>query len=219
MRTVPESVAVRTTARGRRSTLHARVDGRKSHREPVAGPNPARPSLRAARLPAMTRTDTPSGWEERTTLLTMLQYTRDTAAEKCRGLADAGAAATPLGSSPLMSVGGVVNHMRWVEHSWVENRFVDGPDLGPWTEESPDQEFLDGAAVPLAEVLRDYADQAARTDAIVARLDLDDRSATAFRSGERPTLRWVLLHLVEENARHNGHLDILRELADGVTGD
>ena len=167
----------------------------------------------------MTRTDTPPAWDERTTLLTMLQYTRDTAAEKCRGIAPEHAGATPLPSSPLMSVGGVVNHMRWVEHSWVENRFVGGPDLGPWTEESPDQEFVDGASSPVAQVLADYAAQAERTDAIIAQLDLDDVSVLPLGSGEHPTLRWVLLHLIEENARHNGHLDVLRELADGATGD
>ena len=77
----------------------------------------------------------------------MLQYTRDTAAEKCRNLSESGAAAAPLSTSPLMSVGGGVNHMRWVEHSWIETRFVDGPDLGPWTEDSPDQEFIDGATL------------------------------------------------------------------------
>jgi uncharacterized damage-inducible protein DinB len=118
-----------------------------------------------------------------------------------------------------MTLGGVVNHMRWVEHSWIENRFVGGPDLGPWTEEEPDREFSLGATTPIAQTLEEYAAQAQRTDAVVAGLDLDDVSATPFRSGESPTLRWVLLHLVEENARHNGHLDILRELADGRTGD
>jgi uncharacterized damage-inducible protein DinB len=167
----------------------------------------------------MPRTDRPSSWDERATLLTMLQYTRDTAAEKCRGLEARHVGAAPLAASPLMTIGGVVNHMRWVEHSWVENRFVDGPDLGPWTDASPDQEFIDGAAAPLAETLRDYVAQARRTDAIIAGHDLDDLSATPLRSGVRPTLRWVLLHLIEENARHNGHLDILREMADGVTGD
>ena len=149
----------------------------------------------------------------------MLQYTRDTAAEKCRGLSDDLARSAPLASSPLTTVGGVVNHMRWVEHSWVENRFVDGPDLGPWTDDSPDQEFIDGASAPLAVVLQDYAAQARRTDAIVAEHDLDDRSALPLGSGAHPTLRWVLLHLIEENARHNGHLDILREIADGAVGD
>lgn len=166
----------------------------------------------------MPRTDRPDTWDERATLLAMLQYTRDTAAAKCAGLSDSDAAAHPLPGSPLMSIGGVVNHMRWVEHSWVENRFVGGPDLGPWTDEEPDKEFSDGAEHPLAQTLAGYVEQAARTDAIIATLDLDDRSQTAFRSGDHPTLRWVLLHLVEENARHNGHLDLLRELADGTVG-
>ena len=131
----------------------------------------------------------------------------------------AGAAAAPLPGSPLTTIGGIVHHLRWVEHSWIENRFVDGPDLGPWTDESPDQEFVDGATLPLAEVLAGWVEQARRTDAIVARLSLDDRSAQPISTGEHPTLRWVLLHLVEENARHNGHLDLLRELHDGTTGD
>jgi uncharacterized damage-inducible protein DinB len=167
----------------------------------------------------MTRTDTPTAWDERTTLLAMLQYTRDTAAEKCRELADEHVGAAPLPGSPLMTLGGVVNHLRWVEHSWIENRFVGGPDLGPWTDEEPDREFSLGATNPLAQTLAEYVEQAERTDAIIAGLDLDDRSATPFRSGEHPTLRWVILHLIEENSRHNGHLDILRELADGQTGD
>ena len=167
----------------------------------------------------MERTDHPDAWDERTTLLTMLQYTRDTAIEKATGLTDAQAAAAPIATSPLMSVGGVINHMRWVEHSWIENRFVGGPDLGPWTDESPDQEFIDGSTLPLQTVIDGYREQSATTDAIIAGLQLDDRSQTAFRSGDHPTLRWVILHLVEENARHNGHIDILREIADGTTGD
>jgi uncharacterized damage-inducible protein DinB len=167
----------------------------------------------------MERTDHPQSWDERSTLLTMLRYTRETGIAKAIGLTDAQAAAAPMATSPLMSVGGVLNHMRWVEHSWIENRFVDGPDLGPWTDDSPDQEFIDGATLPLQEVIDGYRQQAAATDALIAGLGLDDRSATPFRSGEHPTLRWVILHLIEENARHNGHIDILRELADGTTGD
>ena len=167
----------------------------------------------------MTRTDHPAQWDERTTLLTMLQYTRDTAASKCEGLPDGGSSAAPFVTSPLMSIGGVLSHLRWVEHSWIENRFVGGPDLGPWTDEEPDREFSVGAETPVLQLLEEYVEQARRTDALIAGLDLDDRSQTPFRSGELPTLRWVLLHLIEENARHNGHLDVLRELLDGVTGD
>ncbi len=167
----------------------------------------------------MTRTDTPAAWDERTMLLTFLDYTRDTAVAKCEGLAAEHAGAAPLATSPLMSIGGVLSHIRWVEHSWIENRFVGGPDLGPWTDDEPDREFTVGAEMPIGQLLSEYAGQRARTDAIIAGLDLDDRSQAPFRTGEHPTLRWVILHLIEENARHNGHLDILRELADGVTGD
>ncbi len=131
----------------------------------------------------MTPDDKPTTWDERTTLLTMLQYTRDVAAAKCRRLAAADASAAPLATSPLMSIGGVVNHLRWVEHSWIENRFVGGPDLGPWTDESPDQEFIDGAETPIEEVLRGYEEQARRTDRIIEGLDLDDRSVTPLRTG------------------------------------
>jgi len=166
----------------------------------------------------MTPDDEPTAWDERTTLLTMLRYTRDVAASRCRALATDDASATPLTTSPVMSIAGVVNHLRWVEHWWIEHRFVGGPDLGPWTEESPDQEFVDGARAPIGDVLRAYEEQAARTERIIDTVHLDDRAAMPLRSGERPTLRWVLLHLIEENARHNGHLDILRELADGTTG-
>jgi uncharacterized damage-inducible protein DinB len=166
----------------------------------------------------MARSDTPANWDERSTLLAMLQHTRDTAANKCQGLAPGDHAIAPLATSPLMTIGGVVNHMRWVEHSWIENRFVGGPDLGPWTDESPDQEFLDGATLTLDGVLRGYADQARATDTLVEGIDLDARSVTPFSGGDHPTLRWVLLHLIEENARHNGHLDLLRELIDGTTG-
>lgn len=167
----------------------------------------------------MVRSDTPSTWDERTTLLTMLQYTRDAAADKCRDVDAQHTGAAPLSTSPMMTLGGVVNHLRWVEHSWIETRFVDGPDLGPWTDDSPDQEFIDGASSPLDEILRDYAEQAQRTDALIAGLELDDRSALPLGSGEYPTLRWVVLHLIEENARHNGHLDILREIVDGTVGN
>ncbi len=167
----------------------------------------------------MARTDTPPAWDERSTLLTMLQYTRETAAAKCEGIAAHHVSARPLATSPLMSIGGVVSHLRWVEHSWIENRFIGGPDLGPWTDEEPDKEFSIGAETPIAQLLQEYADQARRTDAIVAGLELENRSTMPLRSGERPTLRWVLLHLIEENARHNGHLDLLREMADGTTGD
>jgi uncharacterized damage-inducible protein DinB len=167
----------------------------------------------------VTRTDYPPAWDERTTLLSLLDYTRKTAAAKCEGIAAEHVGATPLATSPFTSIGGVVNHMRWVEHSWIEHRFVGGEERAPWTAEEPNREFTLGAQTPIEETLAGYEQQAARTDAIISGLDLDARSLTPLRNGELPTLRWVILHLIEENARHNGQLDILRELLDGTTGD
>ncbi len=167
----------------------------------------------------MTRTDVPTSWDERTTLLTFFDYTRDTVRVKCEALSAGSVGATPLPTSPLMSIGGVVSHLRWVENSWIEYHFLGGPDTGPWTEDEPDREFSLGAATPIEQTLAAYDEQRARSDAIISEHDLDELAARELNTGERPTLRWIISHLIEENARHNGHLDILRELADGVTGD
>ena len=71
--------------------------------------------------------------------------------------------------------------------------------------------------LPLDEVLRLYEDQAAASLAVFAEVDLDMRMVGTF-GGDPLTARWILLHLIEEAARHNGHLDILREMADGSVG-
>ncbi len=166
----------------------------------------------------MTPDDTPTTWDERTTLLTMLAYTRACALVHLDGLDPTAIGAAPLPTSPLMSIGGVLNHLRWVEHSWIETRFVGGPDLGPWTDDEPDKEFSDGALMSADALRLGYVEQAAVTDRLITDLDLDAVSVVPLRDGRAPTLRWVLQHLVEENARHNGHLDLLRELADGHVG-
>ena len=61
------------------------------------------------------------------------------------------------------------HHLRWVEHGWFEHSFRGGPDRAPWTEDEPDRELSLGAEIPLSEALAGYAEQAAITDAIVAR--------------------------------------------------
>ena len=165
------------------------------------------------------RTDTPTAWDERSTLLAMLGYVRATALAKCEGLSEDLARHAPLPTSPLTTIGGFVNHLGWVEHSWFEHIFGGGPDRGPWTDEEPDREMTLGTELPLAQVLSDYAERCRRSDEIIAAADLDDRIKLPIRSGEHPTLRWVVLHMIEETSRHNGHLDLLREMADGVTGD
>jgi uncharacterized damage-inducible protein DinB len=164
--------------------------------------------------------DIPSSWDERTVLTTLLDYARDTVHAKCAGLTDADARRAPLPGSPLMTISGLVSHLRWVESSWIEDTLLGCAIDAPWTEDDPDREFRIAVEVPLAQLLVEYRAACDRHRDLVASLDLDtpSRGDLGEWRTEPVTLRWILLHLIEETARHNGHLDILRELADGARG-
>ena len=162
--------------------------------------------------------DVPPSWDERTILTTFLDYARDTVHAKCAGLPDADARRAPLPGSPLMTISGLVSHLRWVESAWIEKNLLGGTISAPWTDDDPDREFRIAVEVPLTQLLAEYRAACARHRELVASLDLDTPSKGVVWRAEPVTLRWVLLHLTEETARHNGHLDILRELADGTRG-
>jgi len=169
--------------------------------------------------PPAERTDVAATMAERDVLLTLLDYTRRTALTKCEGLSDEDARRQMLPTSPMMTMSGIVSHLRWVEWSWVHVRLLGEPDVGPWTDEDPDREFHYRLDQPLSVTLDDYAEMARADDELFTTLDLDQVAVQRMRDGRQITFRWILQHLVEENARHNGHLDILRELIDGVKGD
>lgn len=170
-------------------------------------------------IAAMTRTDVPPSWDEPSTLSTFLDYTRATVRAKCEGISDADARKAPLPDSPLMTVAGLVNHVRWVEYNWFQLVLLGEENAGPWTEEEPDREFTVALDFPIAQLLDEYDAQSARYRELVASLDLDTLAKRNLSSGEPATLRWIILHLIEEIARHNGHLDVVRELVDGTKGD
>jgi uncharacterized damage-inducible protein DinB len=154
-------------------------------------------------------------WDERSLLLTMLKFAQDVALWKVRGLTEHQARTTPLPTSPLMSPANILNHLRWVERSWIEDDILGRDSHRPRSH--PDADFEEGSALPLDEVTRLYEEGAAETRAFFADADLD--APTAVQPPDAPTtVRWVLLHLIEETARHNGHLDVLREMADGEVG-
>jgi uncharacterized damage-inducible protein DinB len=117
-----------------------------------------------------------------------------------------------------MTPSGLINHLRWVEYYWFQVVFLGEEDEGPWTDEDPDREMRVAVDFPLAQLLDEYAEQAERYRKLVAGHDLDSTAKRPTRDGRHVDLRWILLHLIEETARHNGHLDILRELIDGRTG-
>lgn len=167
----------------------------------------------------MTRTDDiPAAWDERTVLTTMLDYARDTVRAKCEGVSEEDARRAILPGSPLMTISGLVNHLRWVEKDWIEVKLLGRPDTAEWTDEDPDWEMRVAVEYPLERLLAEYEEQAAGYRELVAGMDLDTRSVKTLRDGTAVTLRWILHHLVEETARHNGHLDIIREILDGSTG-
>jgi len=167
-----------------------------------------------------TRTDdVPAAWDERTMLTTFLDYARDTVHAKCAGRTDEHARLAPLPGSPLMTIAGLVSHLRWVEAGWIDGILLGGEVHAPWTDEDPDCDWRIAADVPLEQLLADYRASCARHRDLVASLDLDTPSKGELTWRTEPvTLRWILFHLIEETARHNGHIDILREMADGVKG-
>jgi uncharacterized damage-inducible protein DinB len=178
------------------------------------------PPGQAADWASATRTDDiPASWDERTILTTFLDYARDTVHAKCAGITEENARRAPLPGSPLMTISGLVSHLRWVETGWVEVTLLGGERHSPSTEDDPDREMRIATEIPIAQLLADYRASCARHRELVAPLDLDfpSRGKLGWRT-EPVSLRWILMHLIEETARHNGHIDILREMADGVTG-
>jgi uncharacterized damage-inducible protein DinB len=167
------------------------------------------------------RTDTPPAWDERTQLVTFLEYARDTALAKCADLSAEDARRAPLPGSPLMTMCGLISHLRWVEHYWIEVMFLGEELTGPLaaaTDDDPDPEMRTAVDIPLPRLLAEYEEQSARYRGLLSEHDLDATAKHTIRDGRHVDLRWVLLHLIEETSRHNGHLDIVRELLDGRTG-
>jgi uncharacterized damage-inducible protein DinB len=161
------------------------------------------------------RADPPFTGDERAQITGFVDFFRATLRVKTAGLSEEDAH-RPVLPSPLMTVAGLVSHLRWVEAYWFRVVLDGQPDEAPYTDEDPDAEFkVDDR--PLAELLDEYDAECTRSNAIAAKLQLDEE--LPFRKDRHINLRWVLLHMIEETGRHAGHLDVIRELLDGVTGE
>jgi uncharacterized damage-inducible protein DinB len=115
-----------------------------------------------------------------------------------------------------MGLHGLVRHLTNVERSWLRDVFAGEEGLVfDWTEQDPDAEWRVPAGTTMADLLGDYAAESRRCDAVV----MGATSLDAVSAQRDMSLRWILLHLVEETARHLGHIDLLRERADGSTGE
>lgn len=161
------------------------------------------------------RTEPPVAAGERETLTGFLDYFRATVVMKAGGLSDADGARRLVPS--LTTVSGLVQHLTDVEQFWFRDR-IDGQQDVPtrWSEEDPDGEFRVSEEDSLAKIIEDYESACRQSRDVLERYGVEDRC----RGGDGgENVRWVLVHMIEETGRHCGHLDILRELLDGSTGD
>ncbi len=160
----------------------------------------------------------PGAADERTQLVGWLDLQRAVVHAKCAGLTEEQAHRRLLPTSPVVTPAGLVAHLRWVEHCWFEVLLLDRPVGGnPMFGDDPDGTFDPGGA-GLAELLDAYARQCAVSDENVAGVPLDARGRHPHHGAGDLTLRWMLLHMVQEVARHAGQLDVLREQLDGARG-
>jgi hypothetical protein len=123
-----------------------------------------------------------------------------------------------------LTLAGLVNHLALVEDTWFRARFAGLPEDPLWAghdwDADPDYEFRTAADLEPEELRQRYRDACARSREVVARAEsLDQLSVGTSRDGHHWDLRWVLLHMLEETARHAGHADLLREAIDGTVGE
>jgi uncharacterized damage-inducible protein DinB len=147
------------------------------------------------------------GGDERELYLGWLAYLRGAVLRNVEGLSDEQARWRP--GDALIPLLGIVNHLTHVEWRWI-----DGGMRGAAVDRS-ESEFSPGTDLTLPRAVAAYHERAAATAAVVRSLPLD----APCRREANTDLRWVLVHLIKETARHAGHADAVRELLDGTTGE
>ena len=168
------------------------------------------------------RTDPARSGPEAVQLSAFLDVQRETVLRKCAGLSAAGLG-RPIPSSPL-TLGGLLNHLALVEDWWFRVRFLGLEHVEPWGtvdwDADPDWDFRTAAGTDPEELRARYRAACDRSRAVVRDCpDLDRLSVAVSDDGDAWDLRWILLHMIEETARHAGHADLLREAVDGEVGE
>lgn len=148
---------------------------------------------------------------EKAVLVGFLEAQRQVVLAILDGLDDVGLgkAVLPSGWTPL----GMVEHLGYAERHWFQEVLLGEADPVPWPDGEPLRTSRDRDTV-----FGFYAAQRDRANAIIADTPLDARPKGRHEGLEVDDLRWIILHMIEETARHAGHLDVVRELLDGSTG-
>ncbi|HEX9765382.1 MAG TPA: DinB family protein [Nitriliruptorales bacterium] len=159
------------------------------------------------------------GADERTTLEQFLDFYRQTIVTTVEDLADDQAAARVLPATDL-TVAGIVKHLAMVEDLWFQRRLLGHDMPEPWAsapfDEDRDWAFHSAEHDTVAEVLELYRISCERSRATLASQDSLDAKAAGRPSRQGPvSLRWIVVHMIEETARHAGHIDLLRDAIEG----
>ena len=152
---------------------------------------------------------------EKESLKVSLDRHRDAVLWKLGGLGDDDLrrSMVPSGTSLL----GLVKHLAAVEYGWFCDTFGREIEPLPFDDDDPDADLRVRPEETTEDILAFYGRARAAADQAIDELDVEDTGTAWF--GEAVTMRWVLIHMIEETARHAGHVDILRELIDGMAGD
>ena len=157
--------------------------------------------------------------DPREVLLRQLSFYRATLLSKLDGLGGEQLTGSilPSGWSPL----GLLKHLVFVERRWMQWGFEAEQVADPWGDHDPDSEgWLVTPQDSVADLAARLGEIAARTEAVASQAELTERARLGGRfSSDPPTLGWILAHLLQEYARHVGHLDVVRELIDGQIGE
>ncbi|WP_067476023.1 DinB family protein [Nocardia amamiensis] len=155
---------------------------------------------------------------ERETLTSVLEFHRETLARKCSGLTADQLRLRPVQPSRL-SLLGLVRHLTDVELGWF-TRILSGTDTPfmYWHADTPDGTDFDVDDADSDESLRLWHSACARSRETADACESLDTFGVHRPTGDRYSLRWILTHMIQEYARHNGHADLIRERIDGQTG-
>ena len=167
-----------------------------------------------------TRQDPPYAATERDMLDSWLDFHRATLARKCDGLTSEQLRMRSVPPSSLSLIG-LVRHMAEVERGWFSQVLAgeNVPDLYA-TDRDPEADFNDTANADADEMIAAWqAEIEEARRAAAACPSLDAFALRRTHRGNEVTRRWIMVHMIEEYARHNGHADLLRERIDGVVGD
>jgi hypothetical protein len=169
------------------------------------------------------RPQPPVAADETATVLAFLEYERATFSWKCSKL-DAAGLNTTLGPSS-MTLGGMLKHLARVEDYWFSYALHGNDAAAPWNtvdwRADPDWDWQTSTQDSPEQLFAIWRDAVERSRDLVAQVlagGLGQRARRTWPDGQPPSVRWILLTVIDEYARHNGHADLIRESVDGLTG-